>query len=158
MAPKANFEIERNPKSKGSYRRRLDDAFVALDCLKVDSFRPEAAFIFYYLACEKVAKVMIGISRRKPALSYFKKINVRVSDLTIASKFLSCGISKGDIEAIFSDIPTSACHLRNKLIHDIGPTHVFLIQKSAPNHVNRMRKFLRCRKAIIRHMDLHRQS
>ena len=80
---KLEFAVERDPKVKGSYRRRLDDAFHALELLNIATFRPEAAFVFYYLTCEKVAKVIMGIASRKPrgGGEKFKSIKIHTDTL-----------------------------------------------------------------------------
>jgi hypothetical protein len=65
--PKIDYSIERHGHIGGTYRRRLNDAFEVLKVLKFEKLAPEVALIFYFLACEKLAKVMVGIDRDKRA-------------------------------------------------------------------------------------------
>ena len=58
---KMNLAVERDPIAKGTYHRRLDDAFVALSQIEMKKISLEAKFVFHIFACEKVDKVMIGI-------------------------------------------------------------------------------------------------
>lgn len=151
--PKFDFAIERDPNKGGSYHRRLNDVFVALIELKIDKLPDEGAFIFYYLACEKIARIMIGITDRKPGPSHFKGIRPRSSNILKACSSLVPEIPKNEIESIFRDEKLTACRLRDQLVHDIGPTHVEQIVKNSA-HLNRiMRRFIKAsQKAIIDHL------
>ena len=62
-----HISLRPHPKEKGSYYRRIDD--IALGLKKVDAARLPSAgkFLFYYYACEKLAKGIIGIQARWPA-------------------------------------------------------------------------------------------
>jgi hypothetical protein len=148
-----DLSVERLPK-KGSYRKRLDDAFAAMDLVSIHSLRPEAAFVFYYLTCEKLAKVMIGIERGKPGAGpKFRKIEPRESDVVNACKFVGCSATKDDIRSIFSDSDGSACRLRNQLFHDFGPTHVRQVQRAAHQLNARMMRFLKCKDHVIAYLE-----
>jgi hypothetical protein len=154
MPPKIDLGIERDPNKKGSYRRRLDDVLVALAKLQIDKFREEGAFVFYYLACEKVARIMVGLTDKKPGASHFNKIKIRSSNVMKACASLRSGILKDEIELIFRNDKDTACRLRNQLIHDIGPTHVVQIIQNAARLNNVMKKFIQAgRKAIIDHLQ-----
>jgi hypothetical protein len=145
---KMNLSIERDGDKGGTYRRRIDDAFKAMNLLAIGQFRPEAAFVFYWLTCEKIAKVMVAIEGGKPGPGRdFSKIDIRSNNVIRACEHIGCAgiISKDDINAIFSDKAGSACRLRNKLFHDFGPTHVDHVQKAAPRLNGQMKKFLSCR-------------
>jgi hypothetical protein len=100
---KIDYAVERQGHVGGTYRRRLDDAFKALDRLKVEKLPPAIAFIFYFLACEKIAKVMVGIRQRKPGQGPgFDKIKPRCSDIIKAAEFFGAiHVSDGDINTIF---------------------------------------------------------
>jgi hypothetical protein len=151
--PKFDLAIERDPNKGGSYRRRLNDVFIALKKLEIDKLRDDGAFIFYYLACEKIARIMIGITNRKPGPSHFNSIQPRSSNILKACTSLTPEIPKKEIESIFRDGKLTACRLRDQLVHDIGPTHVEQIVKNSPHLNGIMRRFIKAsQKAIIDHL------
>jgi hypothetical protein len=155
---KIDYAVERQGNVGGTYRRRLDDAFKALDRLKVEKLPPAVAFIFYFLACEKIAKVMVGIRQRKPSQGpRFDKINPRCSDIFKAAEFFGTAhISDDDINAIFVGDKInrfSAYALRNRLFHDFGPWHVKEAQEHAPKLIEAMQRFLKFRGPIIRRLE-----
>jgi hypothetical protein len=119
MARKAriDFKVERDPDTKGSYRRRLDDAFKAAELMLAQgSVSPALDFIINFFACEKVAKVILGIASGKPGSGpAFKNIKIgRTHDLFLACGKLSLSVTKAEINAIFAEMPGTACELRNK--------------------------------------------
>ena len=111
----------------------------------------EAAFVFYIFACEKVAKVMIGLQRGKPGPSpKFKDNKPRTSDIIKACHYLECSdiLSDADIKAIFADDKFSAYSIRGRLFHDFGPTHLHYARREAPHLIKIMTKFLNCRGCV----------
>jgi len=153
---KLDFQTERDPKIKGSYRRRLDDAFAALGLLDIAKFRPEAAFVFYYLTCEKVAKVITGIAAAKPkgGGENFKKIKIHTDTLYKATQELKLPVRKEEIIALFaSNKSGSASHQRNKLFHDFGPTQVHHAKRDAPHLNKAMVQFSGLRQSIVNYLD-----
>jgi hypothetical protein len=154
---------ERDTNNPGSYRRRLNDAFRAFGMIDVDRLPPEVAFIFYLLTCEKVAKVMIGIDRRKPGNSQrraaFRNIDPRPDSVIRAVKTLGCSstVSEQDIRLIFSNDETgnkfAAFSLRTRLFHDFGPWHMKELLEHAPKLNRTMSRFLECKSGIISFLD-----
>jgi hypothetical protein len=151
--------IQRQGGLGGTYRRRSDDAFRALNAMDVGRLPPEVAFIFYFLACEKIAKVMIGIARGKPGRGpAFSKMKWQYSDLISAAKRIGCSnhVSDDDIKAIFVREQVnrfSANAIRNRLLHDFGPTHVIEARMHAPRLIKAMQRFFECRTRIISILD-----
>ncbi len=66
-----SFDI--HPKTKGSYRRRAEDIDRALRDLRLEGLSRETTLLIYYFACEKLAKIIIGVSTKKPASHYFER-------------------------------------------------------------------------------------
>lgn len=151
--PKIDFSIERKPEH-GSYRKRLNDAFDALERVSSEKLGPVATFVFNYLTCEKLAKVIVGIASGKPGAGEgFSRIKLRTNNIISACELLGCGLDKRDINSIFSDSDGSACRLRNKLLHDFGPTHVRQVQAAAPQLNEKMKVFLQCRHAVVKYLE-----
>ena len=108
---KIDRQIERLPKN-GSYRKRLDDAFAAIEICSPEALPPLSAFILYYLTCEKLAKVVLGIKRGKPgAGDEFNNIKVRSSEIIEACRFIGLRIPSSElyqIPLIRTDVPNCA--------------------------------------------------
>ena len=153
--PKIDFSIERKPEH-GSYRKRLNDAFDATERVSIEKLGPVAAFVFNYLTCEKLAKVMVGIASGKPGAGKdFSRITLCSNNIFTASQRLGCNLTRQHIDSIFAntDADRSACRLRNKLFHDFGPTHVRQVQGAAPHLNEKMKMFLGCRDAVVKYLE-----
>ena len=166
MSTKVDPSFDIHPNTKGSYRRRAEDISRALSRLKVGNLSNISAFLIYYFSCEKLAKIMIGVSQKKPAAYYFgRNYQLHIDVIKSSSKHLNCLISNGDIDWIFSTqhgsdwnaflrnssdrqiiasfkTPKSARLLRNQIVHDIGPTHAAQIQDQAQFLIAKMKRFL----------------
>lgn len=149
-----DWKRERNQQEKGSYRRKLDDTYKALSALHVSDHAPEVAFVFNYMACEKIAKLIILMSQCAVSIDqprdrrFFDECDVATACVKVGFDF-----SKESNEAIFSQAAGSARSLRHNLFHDMGPTQVFNIQKDA-NRLNQlMDDFLQCKSVIIEFLD-----
>ena len=154
-----SFDIE--PRSKGSYRRALDDIGRALLILKADRLEPVASFLFYYLACEKLAKIMKGVCKRKKKTEMFKRNSQtpNIDEIEAYSKQLGCKISIHDIGDIFSGSNlNSARYLRNQIVHEIGPSHAKQIVNEAWRLVPKMQRFIECRHAVVQYIVALRLS
>ena len=154
-----DLAIERRDRP-GTYRRRLNDAFAALELIKIEKLSAEIAFVFYLLTCEKVAKVMVGIDRGRPgSRAGFRKAAVRPEAVTKAVRKLGClsVISDEKIRLIFANDEKknrfSGYSLRTRLFHDFGPSHVKELTEHAPKLNAAMKQFLKCRGPIISFLD-----
>jgi hypothetical protein len=160
-SPKFDWRIERDPDRKGTLRRRLDDAFRAMHDVKLSTAPSEViAFIFYWVACEKVAKVIIAIKRKKSAigdLDFKSKKKWHAGDLFEGCRLtgLDRVVSRAELEQIFSkaDDRFTAAALRDRLFHDFGPAHVSEVARTAQKLNPLMRKFLSCKSLVADYMD-----
>ena len=172
-----SFDI--HPKTKGSYRRRAEDIDRVLRNLRLEGLSREATFLIYYFACEKLAKIIIGVSTKKPASNYFEKnYSLRINNIKLSCKKLGTPVSEEDIDWIFTSAcdgpkwklflssapdtwilsslksPKSARWLRNKMVHDIGPTHAKLTRQHAMFLNRKMKKFLSLSTAVVRYLEV----
>ena len=166
-----SFDI--NPKSKGSYVRRAQDINRALALLKIDSLSGVSAFASYYFCSEKLAKIIIGVENKEPASKIFgPNGTLKIQSLKKSCRSLNLPVSEDEIDWIFNakcsgtgwdklissliangSSLKSARWLRNKLVHDIGPTHVSLIQKQEKALIPKMKKFLQCTEEIVEYLS-----
>ena len=149
-----SFDI--NPRSKGSYRRAADDIERALSILNADKLEPVASFLFYYLACEKLAKILKGVCTRQNKTQIFSRASHTPSANEIEKylKHLGCKTPKSDIDDIFvSGHENSARSLRNKIIHEIGPTHAKQIVNEASRLVPMMKNFIESRHVVVQYLS-----
>lgn len=161
-----------HPQTKGSYRRRAEDIHRALVQMKVRNLPSDAAFIFNYFSCEKLSKIIIGVSTRQPATKVFKiGYGLNINNIKSSCKNLSLNIREEDIEWIFNsqcndnrwkhlllthnNSPSapndakSARWLRNKIVHDMGPSNARRVQEHA-NFLNaKMEQFLKLSAPVV---------
>jgi len=175
----ADHSFDIHPKTKGSYRRRAEDIDRVLRNLRLEGLSREATLLIYYFACEKLAKIIIGVSTKKPASNYFEKnYSLRINNIKLSCKKLGTPVSEEDIDWIFTSAcdgpkwklflssapdtwilsslksPKSARWLRNKMVHDIGPTHAKLTRQHAMLLNRKMKKFLSLSTAVVRYLEV----
>lgn len=141
---------------KGSYVRAIEDIERALDYLRVDKMSDHAAFLFYYLSCEKLARIMKGICSNMKKKEIFKSGGTTpgAADIYKYSQQLNCHVKQSDIDWIFDrEKSHSARKLRDNLIHEIGPSHAKQIMAHSQNLVPRMRAFLECRGIVVQYLQ-----
>lgn len=145
---------------KGSYYRRIEDIARALDALRVSELPPAIQFLAYYFACEKLALAIVGIQRNKSAKVAYEGQQVRLGQLKQATRELRLSMGQEYLESLFSANPLtrSARVLRNKLVHELGPTHVKHIVDDGPSFIPKMKQFLGCAPEVLAHLRKRRQS
>ncbi len=163
-----SFDI--HPRTKGSYRRRLDDIERALKNLNLEPSSSSGSFLYYYFASEKLARLLIGINKRRPASYYFEPSDgqkraggLRTSEVISAVAYFGRPICDDDLFWIFHwtcagpewealvrrsvDLKPkvlSARKLRDRIVHDFGPTHALQVAEHAEFLVPKMKKFIGC--------------
>lgn len=150
-----------NGKVKGSYLRALDDIGRALNYLKIDAMPDHAAFLYSYLASEKLARIMHGVfSRRKKGEIFCKGAKTpAASTIYSYSKQLGCDMTKTEIDQIFDFYNNqSARKLRDRFVHEIGPSHANDIVKRSITLVPIMKRFLNSRIALSQLLTNNREE
>lgn len=141
-----------NPRTKGTYSRRLGDIRLAtgkFSTAKLPSDSP-ARFLGYYFGCEKLAKAALGIARLWPAeKAFYHKTPLDLEQLRTAIKKLGIAFADPDLTNIFGTQPAPAKptfgrEIRNRLIHDFGPSNVDHAKAAAKVLTPVMMKFLEC--------------
>ncbi len=153
---------------KGSYYRRIEDIGRALETLDADRLSPALQFLTYYFGCEKLARGLVGIHARWPALkAYAHSTKIPLLDIQTASSALSLTVRQTELAWIFADfneqslLPAisprtpSARVLRNSITHDFGPSNVARIADLARSHNPRMKRFLGCAEEVLSYQRQH---
>lgn len=154
MVYRIDFAVERDPHKGGSYRRRADDALAVMGALEVSQLPLGAMFIFYFLACEKIARVMVALTTRYDHKPKFRGINTSWQNVASACEALGCNLTQDEVKAIFDPKTTgTALQLRNQLFHDFGPTHLSNVVAGARTLNPLMGRFLLCHRDIVRHLE-----
>ena len=117
------------------------------------------AFIFYWVACEKLAKVIVAIKREQSTIGsdFQSRKWFRTSDLVDGHDLLGLKrvISRHDLDFIFLKVGNrfAAAALRDRLFHDCGSTHVTEVTQAAVKLNPLMSKFLSCRQMVIDYIE-----
>ena len=155
-----DWSFEPNPDLKGSYYRRLEDipeALAKFDVTTLPTNSP-AQFIAYYFGAEKLAKAIVGINDRQPAVvAFHHRVGVRLLETKSAARNIGLTISEAELDALFEHQsrlpqPSSAITIRNRLSHDFGPTQVSHIRQHAPRLIPIMRKFIADVDPVLKHL------
>jgi hypothetical protein len=154
-----------DPNAKGSYYRRIQDIFAALEKLDVERSSVAVQFIASFFGCEKLALGMVGIQNKKPAVDAYKK-KLHVQKIICAAAFFDFSMLEEDIFYLFADEKLqsqlsiysnidarSARQLRNRLSHDFGPSNVLYVQKSANFLLPKMRSFLAEHVKVLKYLE-----
>jgi hypothetical protein len=161
--------LKPDPLRKGSYYRRIADVELGLKRLGAEGLSGSVQFLAYYLGCEKIARGVVGIHRRAPALdAYHHRASLKLEDVKAGAAALNLSVPVDDIDWLFADYnqqsllrssnpdwTNSARYLRNLLGHDFGPSNVAKVEKHAPFHNPRMKAFLGCIPKIFEYQRLH---
>jgi len=114
----------------GNYRRRIEDIPAAVIALNDRATLLDAAnFLVLYFACEKLAKAMIGIDEDKPVEQAFDRRYMRIENIKKAARQATITFSDDEITRLFEyqEPPrdaTSGRALRDRAVHDFGPTNI----------------------------------
>jgi hypothetical protein len=147
-----DWTFSANPRTKGTYGRRLSDIRLATGKFATARLPPDspARFLGYYFGCEKLAKAALGIARRWPAEKAFDhKTPLDLIQLKTAVRKLEIAFSDDDLTKIFGTQPVPAKptygrEIRNRLIHDFGPSNVDHAKMAARALTPTMIAFLEC--------------
>jgi hypothetical protein len=135
------------PKLKGGYYRRIKDIDRALEApeLNFQNLPSVVQFLFLFFGCEKLALALVGIDARHASDdAYGRGKFVLLSKLQTAAKAMGISITPLELDSIFGSADSSARELRNKIVHDLGPTNVKAAHAHCKSHIRTLKKFLDC--------------
>ncbi len=144
--------FEADPNKKG-YRRALNDINLVFDLLGIEAAPPNVSFLHYYFGAEKVAKAIVGISKRYPSKRPISKKEFCVEEICRAIDDIDLTFDKLAIEDIFGNSPLSARKIRNRFVHQIGPSHAMQIRDNAVRLVPMMKDFVERRTEVFVYLE-----
>jgi hypothetical protein len=126
-------------------------------------------FFTGYLGCEKIARGVTGIHGRFPASeAYSHRKSIRLAEVKTAAAALALPVSADTLQWLFADwneqsllspqapgASHSARFLRNKAIHDFGPSHIAEVAAHAPFLNPMIEAFLACVPAVLQYQKRH---
>src|SRR5436190_19924484 len=99
-----HWSFRPEPELKGSYYRRIEDIWLALERFGVDKVprNSPAEFIAYWFACEKFAKAIDGIGHHLPAETAFLPARqIRPRTIRSAARKLGLAILPAELDLLF---------------------------------------------------------
>ena len=114
-----------NPTSRKAYLKSGNEIILGLERLNIKSMTAEQKLIFYYFACEWLAKILYGISSNKTIseLKNLKKFDVRW--IKKAKRDFNLSITPEELDVLFnSSNKESARYIRNKIAHEFGQKYL----------------------------------
>ena len=151
-----DWSFEPDPDLKGSYYRRLEDIPEALAKFDVTTLPDNSPAQF--VAAEKLAKAIVGINKARSAQKAFARhVAVKLPEIKSAARSMRLKVSEADLDALFEHQthfpqPSSAITIRNRLLHDFGPTQVSHIRQHAPRLIPIMVKFIGDIDPVLEHL------
>lgn len=145
-----------DPRLKGTYHRKLGDIRLATGKFSTAKLPDGSAarFLGYYFGCEKLAKGILGIARLRSAdIAFDHKTPLDMDQLKAAVKEVGVRISDDDLAKIFGTQlarakPAQGREIRNRLIHDFGPSNVDCAGAASKTLEPVMKRFLGCERTI----------
>ena len=107
-----------HPNGRKAYLKNGNEIISGLERLDLQSMTPEKSFIYYYFACEWMAKLFYGISANKK-LSDLKNdySGFNISWIKQAQQNLNLSITLEELDTLFKRRTKSARDIRNKIAH-----------------------------------------
>ena len=120
----------------------------------------------HYVGCEKIARGIVGIQTQRPAeVVYRHNFKLQLKDIKAAATSLNLPVTPHDLEWLFADyneqsllksyalgFSKSARYLRNRLMHDFGPTHLWQVSQHAPFLNAKLETLLRTTPTILAYL------
>jgi hypothetical protein len=143
---------------KGSYRRRIEDADNVIQNLKPGALLEAATFLALYFACEKLAKGLVGIRHRMTAEEAYGLKFLRLAKVKEAAETVGIPFSDDELDRLFEvqkppKQATSGRTLRDRAVHDFGPTNIRQAAERGGPLIPLMTKFLACHQQILAYHD-----
>ena len=110
-----------HPNRRKAYLKSGNEIISGLERLNIQSMTTEKSFIYYYFACEWMAKLFYGISANKQ-LSIIKndRSQFNVGWIKQAQQNLNLSITLEELDTLFKSRTKSARDIRNKIAHNFA--------------------------------------
>jgi sensor histidine kinase regulating citrate/malate metabolism len=143
-----------------TYWRSIKDIDKAVDELRT-SIRQQSTldFLAYFFGCEKLAVAIVGMSQGLDATQAeekFRRQKPNLDQIKAAVIALRIPFPPGDLPYLFAnddqqkllDTQISARGLRNKVVHQFGPSNLKALAKY-PTIISKMKQFHRCSNHVL---------
>ena len=137
--------IDLEHQSRSAYLKNGNEIILGLERLNIQSMTTEQSFMFYYFACEWLAKILYGISANKN-ISELKnpKFKFNVEQIRKAKQKLNLSITTEELDALFyTKNDNSARKIRNNVAHEFGQKSLQKIAEHETNYIPIFEKLLK---------------
>ena len=126
-----------------AYLKSGNEIISGLKRLNIQSMKAEKSFMYYYFACEWMAKIFYGISANKQ-LSVIKNdhSNFNVRWIRQAQQKLNLNITLEELDTLFKKENKSARNIRNKTAHNFAESTLQEIAELGTEHIPIFKKLL----------------
>ena len=91
-----------------------------LERLNIEPMKAEKSFMYYYFACEWMAKIFYGISANKKLADLKNDRRFNISWIKQAQQKLNLSITLEELDTLFKGNTKSARDIRNKIAHNFA--------------------------------------
>ncbi len=137
--------INLDHQSRSAYLKNGNEIILGLERLNIQSMTVQGKFIFYYFACEWLAKILYGISSNKK-ISDVKKDRrpFDVRWIKKAKRDFNLSITPEELDDLFStENKKSARNIRNDFAHEFGQKSLQKIAEHETNYIPIFQKLLK---------------
>ena len=137
--------INLDPRSKNAYLKNGNEIILGLERLNIQSMTAEQSFMFYYSACEWLAKIFYGVSENRN-ITELKNRNFkfRVEQIRKAQQNLNLSITTEELDELFyTENDKSARRIRNDIAHVFGRKSLQKMTEHGTRYIPIFKKLLR---------------
>jgi hypothetical protein len=159
MVPVMDYKVPDQNLAK-TYWRPIKDIDKAVDELRT-SIRQQSTldFLAYYFGCEKLAVAIVGMCEgldASQAEEKFRSHKPNLEQIKAAAAVLGIPFPPGDLPYLFAnddqqkslDTQISARGLRNKVVHQFGPSNLKELA-DYPKIISKMKQFHQCSNHVL---------
>ena len=129
---------------RNAYLKHGNEIISGLEKLNIQSMTAEESFIFYYFACEWMAKIFYGLSVNKSITELKKLGSFDVEWIRRARQDLDLNITTEELNALFyTKHKKPARHLRNKTAHNFAESTLQEIAEHETEFIPIFKKLLK---------------
>ena len=140
--------------SRKAYLKSGNEIIPGLEKLNIQSMTAEKCFIYYYFACEWMAKIFYGISDNKTVTELEGDRGFYVRRIRKARQNLDLSITTEELNALFyTKNKKSARNIRNNIVHKFGRKNLQEIAECGTEHIPVFKKLLKEWEAVSARLE-----
>ena len=146
----SNLDIRR----RKAYLKSGNEIISGLERLKIQYMTAEKSFIYYYFACEWMAKILYGLSVNMSIIELKKPRSFDIEWIRKARQNLDLSITPEELNALFyTKNKKSARHIRNKTAHNFAESTLQEIAERGTEHIPIFKKLLKEWEAVSARLE-----